>query len=128
VSGCPPRLLHLASDDQKIGCVARQAVNGRDDHHVAMRKGGHQFSKLRSVGGGAGDLLPEHLFAPGSLQLGELAGEVLRLGRDAGVAVNHAPILEQNCGTELWNRKAKPFQRLGFVPNILRFAPRVRQP
>jgi hypothetical protein len=83
-----------------------------------MRKGGHQFSKLRPVGGRAGDFLPEHLFAPGSPQLGKLAGEVLRLGRDAGVAVNHAP----KSGTELWNRKAKFFQRLGFVPNILSFA------
>src|ERR1700730_3091913 len=53
-----------------------------------------------AVGGRAGDLLPEHLFAPGRLELGKLAGEVLRLGRDAGVAVNHALILEQNCGTE----------------------------
>src|SRR6516225_5800011 len=25
-------------------------------------------------------------------------------------------------GTEIWNRKAKPYQRLGFLPNILRFA------
>jgi hypothetical protein len=56
-----------------------------------------------AVGGRAGDLLPEHLFAPGRLELGKLAGEVLRLGRDAGVAVNHAPILEQNCGTEKRN-------------------------
>lgn len=49
--------------------------------------------KLRPVGGRAGDLLPEHLFAPGSLQLGKLAGEVLGVGRDAGIAVNHAHIL-----------------------------------
>jgi hypothetical protein len=68
-----------------------------------MRKGGHQFSKLRPVGGRAGDLLPEHLFASGSLQWGKLAAEVLRLGRDAGIAVNHAPILEQNSGTEKRN-------------------------
>ena len=61
------------------------------------------MSKLRPVGGRAGDLLAEHFFTPGRLKLGELAGEVLRLGRDAGVAVNHAEILEQNCGTEKQN-------------------------
>ena len=98
-----PGLLHLASDDQKIGRVARQAVNGRDDHNVAIHKDGHQFSKLWPVSVGAGQLLPVHVFAPGSLQLGKLAGEVLRLGRDAGVAVNHAAILEQNCVTEKRN-------------------------
>ena len=37
------------------------------------------------------------------LQLGKLAGEVLGLGRDAGIAVNHAAIVEQKCGTEKRN-------------------------
>src|SRR5271155_4857270 len=49
--------------------------------HVAGGKLGYQFLKLRAVSGGAGQLLPEHLFAPGCLQLGKLAGEGLRPGR-----------------------------------------------
>jgi len=87
----------------KVGRVARQPVNGRDDHYVAVGELGYQFPKLWPVGGGADQLLTEHLFAPGSLRLGKLAGEVLRLGRDAGIAVNHAAILEQKCGTEKGN-------------------------
>jgi hypothetical protein len=83
--------------------MARQAVNGRDDYHGAGGEVFHQFPKLWPVGVGAGQLLAEHLFAAGGLQLGELAGEVLRLGRDAGIAVNHAPILEQKCGIEKRN-------------------------
>jgi hypothetical protein len=35
--------------------------------------------------------------------LGRYAGEVLRLRQDAGIAVNHAAILEQNLGTEKRN-------------------------
>jgi len=64
----------------KVGRVARQPVNGRDDHYVAVGELGYQFPKLWPVGGGADQLLTEHLFAPGSLRLGKLAGEVLRLG------------------------------------------------
>jgi hypothetical protein len=37
-----PGALHLASDNQKVGRVARKAVNGRDDNHVAMRECGYQ--------------------------------------------------------------------------------------
>jgi hypothetical protein len=62
-----------------------------------------------AVGGRAGQLLPEHLFASSGLQLGKLAGEVLRPGRDARIAVNHASILAQNYGTE----KRGPFSSLG---------------
>ena len=61
---------------------------------------GHHLFKLWPVGGRAGDLFTIYLLAPGGLELGRRAGEVLRLGRDAGVAVNHALILEQNSGTE----------------------------
>jgi hypothetical protein len=46
------------------------------------------FLSCGAVGGRAGDLLTEHLFASGCLELGKLAGEVLGVGRDAGVAVN----------------------------------------
>jgi hypothetical protein len=92
--------LHLAGDDEKTGRVARQAVNRRDDYHVAGGELGYQFLKLRPVGGRSGDLFPEHLFAPGRLELGKLAGEVLGVGRNARIAVIHAPILAQNCGTE----------------------------
>jgi hypothetical protein len=87
-----PGLLHLARDDQKVGRVARQAVNGRDDYHVAGGELPYQLSKLWPVGGRPSDLFAEHLFATGSLQLGKLAGEVLGVGRNAGIAVNHAPI------------------------------------
>src|SRR5271169_1606460 len=47
--------------------------------------------------------LAEYLLATGCLELGRRAGEVLRLRRDAGIAVNHAPILEQNLGTKKRN-------------------------
>ena len=85
--------LHVAGDHQKIGRIAQEAVNGRGDHNIAGREGLHQLLELRPVGGGAGDLLAEHLFAADRLQLGKLAGEVLGVGRDAGIAVNHARIL-----------------------------------
>jgi hypothetical protein len=87
--------LHVAGDDQKVGRVTRDAVNGGDDDNIAVIKDSHHLSKLRPVGGGAGDLLAEHLFAAGSLQLGKLAGEVLGIGRDASIAVNHARIVDQ---------------------------------
>jgi hypothetical protein len=45
-------------------------------------------------------LLAENLLATGCVELGRRAGEVLRLRRDAGIAVNHAALLEQNLGTE----------------------------
>jgi hypothetical protein len=64
-----------------------------------MCEDGHQFFKLWPVGGRAGDLLAEYLLASGCLELGRRAGEVLRLRRDARIAINHAPILEQNLGT-----------------------------
>jgi hypothetical protein len=61
---------------------------------------------FKLVGGehGAGDLLPEHLFAAGRLQLGELASEILGVGRDAGIAVNHARILHQKFASKKSNR------------------------
>jgi hypothetical protein len=37
--------------------------------------------------------------------------------RDAGIAVNHAAILEQNCGTE----KRNPLRVLGFFQKIFDF-------
>ena len=55
-----------------------------------MGEDGQQLAKLRAVGGGAGDLLAEHLLAPCRLELGDVGAEVLGLGGDAGVAVNHA--------------------------------------
>jgi hypothetical protein len=58
-------------------------------------KGSHHLSKLRPVGRGAGDLLAERLFAAGRLQLGKLVGEVLGVGRDVGIAVNHARIVHE---------------------------------
>jgi hypothetical protein len=69
--------LHLAGDHQEVGRVARKPVNGRSDHHVAGGKPFHQLAELRPVGRGAGDLLPEHLFARGRLELGDLAAFVL---------------------------------------------------
>ena len=57
--------LHVAGDHQKIGRLAREAVNGRGDDDIAGREVAHELLKLRPVGGRAGDLLAEHLFAPG---------------------------------------------------------------
>jgi hypothetical protein len=51
----------------------------------------------------AADLLAEHALASGRLQLSELAGEVLGVGRDAGVAENHA----RQYATDLCNKKAE---------------------
>jgi hypothetical protein len=94
-----PGALHLAGDNQKVGLIAREAVT--------MCEGGYQLFKLWPVGGRAGHLLAEYLLATGSR-----AGEVLRLRRDAGIAVNHAPILEQNLGTE----KRNLINALGLFP------------
>ena len=63
--------LHVAGDYQKIGRVARETVNRRDDDNIAVADSGHQLAKLRPVAGRAGDLLAEHLFAPGRFQLGK---------------------------------------------------------
>jgi hypothetical protein len=38
--------LHLARDNQKVGCVSRKAVNGRSDHYVAGHQPFHQLAKL----------------------------------------------------------------------------------
>jgi len=60
-----PGPLHVAGDHQKVGRVAREAVNGRGNHHVAGDEAGHQLFELRPVGGRAGDLLAENPFASG---------------------------------------------------------------
>jgi hypothetical protein len=77
-------------------------------------EGRHQLSKLRPVRGHVGDLLAEHLFAPGRFRLGKLVGQVLGVGRDAGIAVNHARVVRQNC-----IKKVQSYQRFSFEPNIL---------
>jgi hypothetical protein len=99
-----PDTLHVASDHHKIGCVAREAVNGRDDDDIAGREGLHKLCKLRPVGGRAGDLLAECPFAPGRLQLGKLAAKVSCAGRDAGIAVNHAAIMHRKSASKKRNR------------------------
>jgi hypothetical protein len=83
-----------------VGCVARQAVNGRGYHHVAGGELLHQRGKLRPVGRGAGDFLAEHFFASGRLQLAHLSGFVLGGRRDAGIAVNHAGIVHQKSASK----------------------------
>jgi hypothetical protein len=60
----PAPALHLARDHEKIGRVARQPVNRRDDDDIAGAKGIHQLAELRAVGGRAGDLLAKDRFAP----------------------------------------------------------------
>ena len=62
--------------------------------------------------------MPLFIFKYEGLQLGKLAGEVLGVGRDAGVAVNHA----RRSATELCNREAQSVQWSRFVANILIFA------
>jgi hypothetical protein len=56
----PSRAIH-----QKICRITREAVNGRGDDNIPGREGFHQLLELRPVGGRAGDILPEHFFAPG---------------------------------------------------------------
>ena len=96
MSGYRPGALHVAGDNQKVGRIARKAVNGRGYDNIAGYKFLHQLAKLRPVGRGADDLLAEYLFAPGRLQLAHLAGFVLGGGRDASIAVNHAELCFRN--------------------------------
>jgi hypothetical protein len=63
----------------------------------------HQLGKLWPVGRGAGDLLAEHLFASGRLELAHLSGFVLGGGRDARIAVNHAFIVHQESASKKAN-------------------------
>jgi hypothetical protein len=92
-------------------CCTRRAITRRS----VVGEGHKQVAKLRAVGGGAGDFLAEHLSAARRPLLGKLAGEILRVGQDAGAAVNHAP-MERNLRT-----KSIIFQPLGFVPYVLTF-------
>jgi hypothetical protein len=68
--------------------VSRGRRSTAGDDNLAMGEVHHQFAKLRPVGSRAGDLLAEYLFAAGRFQLGNLVGEVLDVGRDAGIAVS----------------------------------------
>jgi hypothetical protein len=53
---------------------------------------------------GAGQFLTEGLFATGCLELTKLAGEVLRLSREAGIAVNHARIVHHKYASKKHNQ------------------------
>ena len=88
------------------------STDGGNNHHVSMLDRRQEFIELRSVGSRAAELLAKHALASGGLQLAKLAGEVLGVGRDAGVAVNHAPI---------WTRKITSDQRVRFGPKVLSF-------
>jgi hypothetical protein len=66
-------VLHLAGDDEKVGRVARKAVNCWDYHYVAVGDGGQRFSKLWPVGDRAGDLsrgIPFRILPPSVGQAG----------------------------------------------------------
>jgi hypothetical protein len=93
----------IAGNQEQVGRVARQAINSGDYEHVAVADLRHEFLELRAIDGRAADLLPKHMLASCGLQLGKLVGEVLGVGRNAGVAVNHALIMEQFYGTEKGN-------------------------
>jgi hypothetical protein len=54
-----PARCNVAGDNQKVGCVARETVNGRGDDNIAGGEGLHQLFKLRPVGCGAGDFLAD---------------------------------------------------------------------
>jgi hypothetical protein len=56
-----PGALHVAGDNQKVGRVTREPVNGGDDDNITVCEGGHELLKLRPVGGRAGNLLAEYL-------------------------------------------------------------------
>lgn len=60
-------------------------------------------SELGSLGGRATQLLAEDGGTPGGLELGHLVAEVLGVGRDAGIAVNHAHIVHQKSASEKAN-------------------------
>ena len=81
--------LHLAGDNQKVGRVAREAVNSRVI--TISPRPAHQPAKLRPVGRSADDFLAEYVpaLASGRAQVAKLGGEVLRPRRDACVAVDH---------------------------------------
>jgi hypothetical protein len=68
--------LKIARDHKQVGRVARQTIDGRDQHHVAMRHGGeHLFSSGRSAV--APLIFSENALGSGGPQLDHLAGEVL---------------------------------------------------
>jgi hypothetical protein len=58
------------------------------------------FISLASCGRSAGDLVAEYLFAPGRLELLNLATLVLGGRRDPRVAVNHRFILHQQSASK----------------------------
>jgi len=84
------RLFEFAGDHKKVGRVTREAVNGGHKNHVARRHRAEEPLELRTVGGRACEFVAERLFAARCLQRGALLGKVLRVGRDAGVAVDQA--------------------------------------
>jgi hypothetical protein len=74
------------------------------DRDGSIIQGREQLAELRAVGIGAGDLLAIDLLTSGMLQLAALCSEVLGGGPYAGIAVNHARIMHQNCASEKPNR------------------------
>src|SRR6266478_7576522 len=75
--------------------LCRARGGQRDDDNVAGGDGRHQLLKLRPLGGRPGDLFAEYLFAALRPELRNLVRQVLGVGRDAGIAVNHAGIVHQ---------------------------------
>jgi len=105
-----PGALHLAGDNQKVGRIAREPVNGRGDHHVAGGQLLYQLAKLRPVGRGARDLLAEHLPAPGCLQFFDLSALVLGGGRDARIAVKSCFLMHQKSASKERNLFKAPIR------------------
>jgi hypothetical protein len=75
--------------------VSRERRAGGDDYHVAGGQLRNELLELRSNGVGAGHLLAEDRPTPGGLDMANLIVEVLGGGRNAGIAINHGPLLPQ---------------------------------
>ncbi len=66
---------------------SREAIDCADNHDVAATHSCQELLELGTVGRRSADLLPKHGLA--CCGVGELAGEVLGVGRDAGVTEDH---------------------------------------
>jgi hypothetical protein len=80
---------------EQVAGVAGEAIGRRHHHHVARIERADRALELGPLGRRTADLLADDFGAAGGLKLGELLGQVLAVGRDTRLAVNHGAILHQ---------------------------------
>jgi hypothetical protein len=89
---------------KKVAGRAGEPVEPRHRHHVAGVDDPEQAAKLRAFGLGTARHFAEHLFASGPGELAHLRLDALAIGRDAGIAVFHAAIMQQIYAAKKRNR------------------------